>query len=531
MSRNLIQFSHLSKFFGPRALFEDISLSINQSECFALIGENGAGKTTLLQILAGLEKPDIGKIQYTSDLSIGFLPQEISLTDNEITAREFIESGSLRELEQKMRALEDCLHQKEKLTEWADLHEEYEKKGGYRKIPLEEILHGLKLNQSLDLPLSSLSSGEKVRTALAKAVIEDPDLLLLDEPTNHLDQEMLCWLQELLSRRKGATVIVSHDRRFINKVCNRLIEIKNRHLTYYGGSYDFYLEERKRLFEKQVKAYEAIEEERSLLKKKIKEMHFCRERVTPPKDNNVMAYNNRGEKHQASLKRTLHSLKLRLEEIESNPLPNPKIKNITGLQFPSIESNVTLELEKISKSIGSKSIFSNITKVIHKGDRIVITGPNGSGKTTLLRCIAGLLDIDQGKIKKGDSTRIAYLDQETEMLPMNQIPIDYFATRFNLTPEDLHRELHKAALDGADLLYRSFSTMSVGERKRFMLLSLLLEKPNFLLLDEPTNHLDFITLEAFEKSLLQFEGAILAVSHDQTFIDKISTEVWLIFNK
>ena len=528
MSRNLIQFSHLSKFFGSRTLFEGISLSINQSECFALIGENGAGKTTLLQIMAGLTKPDIGKIQYASNISIGFLPQEVLLLDKEITAREFIENGPLQELEEQMRALENDLDEREKLAKWADLHEEYEKRGGYQTVPLEEILHGLKLNQTLDLPLSFLSSGEKVRMALAKAVIEDPDLLLLDEPTNHLDQEMLSWLQDLLSRRKGATVITSHDRKFINKVCNGLIEIKNGRLTYYGGNYDFYLEERDRLFEKQLRAYEAIEEERSLLKKKIREIYFCKGRAGAPKDNNVMAYNNRGEKHQASLKRTLNALKIRLEEIEANPLPPPRAKTSIGLQFPLIHTNVSLELDHISKSFGSNFIFSNITKVIRKGDRILITGPNGSGKTTLLRCIAGLLEVDQGKIKKGEGTKIAYLDQEIEMLPMDQTPIDYFASRFNLTQEDLHWVLHKAALEGADLLSRSFSTMSVGERKRFMLLSLFFEKPNLLLLDEPTNHLDFITLEAFEKCLLQFEGAIIAVSHDQTFIEKIGTEDWCI---
>ena len=526
MSRNLVQFSHLSKFFGTSPLFEAISLSINQSECFALIGENGAGKTTLLQIIAGLDKPDMGKIQYVSNISIGFLPQEVPLIDKEITVREFIESGPLKELEQKMRALEDDLNDRGKLAKWAELHEEYEQKGGYRTLPLEEILHGLKLTQALDLPMSFLSSGEKIRVALAKAVLEDPDLLLLDEPTNHLDQEMLSWLEDLLSQRKGATVIVSHDRQFINKVCNRLIEIKNGGLTYYGGSYDFYLEERERLFEKQLRAYEASKEERTLLKKKIREIHFCKGKSASPKDNNIMAYNNREEKHQASLTRTLNALKKRLEEIEANPLIHPKAKNITGLQFPVIQAKVSLELDSISKSFGSRSIFLDITKIIHEGDRILITGPNGSGKTTLLRCIAGLLEVDKGKIKKGESTKIAYLDQEIEMLPMNQTPVQYFTSRFNLTFEDLCRELHKAALEGASLLDRPFSTMSVGERKRFMLLSLIFEKPSLLLLDEPTNHLDLITIEAFEKALLHFEGAILAVSHDPTFIKKIGTEVW-----
>ncbi len=526
MSRLLMQFSHLFKSFGSFPLFEDISLSINEGELFALIGENGAGKTTLLQILAGTVQPDSGNFSKASGLSIGLLPQEIILSLPSVSVREFLEGGSLADLEREMAA---CLENPCRLTEWAELHEKYEQLGGYRRIPIEQVLRGLKLESSLlDLPMSRLSSGQRVRAALAKALIENPDLLLLDEPTNHLDQEILEWLEAALRQRQGACVIVSHDRKFLNTVCNKLVEIKNGKLANYGGSYDFYLAEQDRILERQMKAYEAQEEERSLLRQKIKAITLSKGKPPPPKDRNIMAYDKRGEKHQKSLQHKLDAMKARLEEIEADLLPHPKPKSIKGLKFAEspLASSMAIELDHAGKAYGSKVLFSDFCKSICKGDRILVTGPNGCGKTTLLKAIAGIIPLDEGTIRCAPTAKIAFLDQEVELLPMDQTPLQYFESLFHLSEEDLRRELHQAALGGADLLRRPFSTLSTGQRKRMMLLALVMEKPNVLLLDEPTNHLDFITLEAFEKALLEFEGTIVAVSHDATFIEKIATQEW-----
>lgn len=526
MSRLLIQFSHLFKSLGAFLLFDDISLSINQGEIFGLIGENGAGKTTLLQLLRGTSSSDAGHFSRAPHLTTGFLPQEVSLPSSDISARAYIEEGVLSDLE---RLMISCLDDPDRLAEWSELHERYEQLGGYQRIPIEKVLKGLKLEASLlDLPMATLSSGQRVRVALAKALIEKPDLLLLDEPTNHLDLEMLDWFKEMLRTWKGATIIVSHDRTFLNATCNRLIEIKNGKLTCYGGSYDFYLEQQERLLDRQIRVFEAQEEEKALLKQKIKAVTFSKGKAPPPKDRNIMAYDHKGEKHQKSLQRNLDVLKERLVEIEANPLLNPKPKCIKGLRFsPSLlASSVAIELEQISKEFCGKRIFFGFNKMICKGDRIVLTGPNGSGKTTLLRCIAGLLPVDAGQIRYAPTAKIAYLDQEVELLPMEQTPLQYFENKFNLSEEQLRRELYKAALGAAELLSRSFSTLSVGQRKRLMMLSLILEKPNVLLLDEPTNHLDFLTLEAFEIALLDFDGAIVAISHDSTFIGKIATQKW-----
>lgn len=520
----LIQCIHLFKSFGSHRLFVDISLSIHYGERVALIGENGAGKTTFLQLLAGTILSDAGHVKTTPHLTIGHLQQELSypLTTS---VNDYLKEDSLIDIEQEMRS---CL-ESQKLNEWAELHERYEQLGGYKQLPIEQILKGLKLDTSLlDLSMAALSSGQKVRFALAKALINNPDLLLLDEPTNHLDQDMVDWLKQILRMRKGATVLISHDRAFLNDTCNHLIEVKNGTLSCYTGNYDAYLEEQKKILGKTMKAYEDQEHEKVLLKQKIKAITFSKSKAAMPTDRNIMAYDHKGGNHQKSLQRNLDVLKARLAELEANSLPHPKPKGIKGLYFSPtpLNSSIVMELQNLSKTFESKVLFSNLNKVLRKGDRILLTGPNGSGKTTLLLCMARLLTPDSGEIRYTPSAKIAYLDQEVQLLPMDQTPLQYFESHFHLSEESLRSELHKAAIGGSDLLKRPFATLSVGQRKRFMLLSLVLQKPNVLLLDEPTNHLDLLSMEALETALLNFEGALLAVSHDATFIKKIATDTW-----
>ena len=249
-------------------------------------------------------------------------------------------------------------------------------------------------------------------------------------------------------------MIVSHDRKFLNTVCNQLVEIKNGKLSSYGGSYDFYLAEQERMLERQIQAFEAQEQERVSLKQKIKAVTFSKGKAAPPKDRNIMAYDKRVEKHQKSLQHKLDAMKARLEEIESDLLFPSEAESIKGLKFAEspLASSVAIELDHAGKAYGGKVLFSGFCKSISKGERILVTGPNGCGKTTLLKAIAGIIPLDDGFIRTAPTAKVAFLDQEVELLPMDQTPLQYFQSRFHIDEEALRRELHKAALGGTDLL-------------------------------------------------------------------------------
>jgi ATP-binding cassette, subfamily F, member 3 len=530
MSQLLIYLHNIFKSFGPKKIFDGISLSVSRGECFALVGENGSGKTTLLRLLASVDTPDDGVIERAKELSIGYLCQEASTDSLMRTVREYL-FNSLHQIEQKMESLQDRLDDPTILEEWAALHGEFERRGGYRST-LDEMVNGLSLQIDLDRSLETLSCGERRRIDLAKVLLDNPDLLLLDEPTNHLDSDSIIWLKEHLRQRKGATIIVSHDRRFINDTCNRLIELKNQQLTRFGGNYDFYVKECNRLIEQQIRAFEEQQEERSSLVQQIRATTFSKGKPSPPKDRNIMAYDRWGEHHQRSVKHRLDQMKERLEKIDADLVIHPRPKSITGIVFhdSSFSAPIAIEWEHLSKSFDGKVVFEDQTNALQSNERLVLTGPNGSGKTTLFKCFLKQLIPDAGTIRINPSVRIGYLDQDGEMLPEDQTPLEYFSREFGLNETLLRSELHKTGLDGSDLLLLPFKRMSSGQRKRLMILSLILTKPNVILLDEPTNHLDLLTLEALETALMNFSGAILAISHDATFAEKIATRQILMKN-
>jgi ATPase subunit of ABC transporter with duplicated ATPase domains len=525
MSQTAVQLVNLHKSFNTNLLFDDISMSINKKDCIALIGENGAGKSTLLKILSKEESQDEGQIFYAPGLRIGFLRQQIDIVDPSLTVRGFIESKELKVLEISMQEkLEAGL-----LLEWADLHEEYERLGGYQRVPIEKVLNGLKLaDVVLDTPMNCLSSGEKVRVALAKCLIDNPDLLLLDEPTNHLDQQMLDYLKTMLLQRQGATLIVSHDRAFLNATCNNLIELHRGKLIRYKGNYNAYLIEKEQNIQRQIQRFEEQAEEKRILKEKIKAMHFSKKAGAVISDRDVLGYNNRGSNHEKSVSRRLNDLKMKLEKLELNPIAHPRAKSITGLLFSNNPTppGILFELQQIQKSYDSKMLFSNFSKQVYPKQRIIITGKNGAGKSTLLKIIQGLIQPDSGRVRYSEGVKIALLEQEMDPSFGGQSVVNYFCDRFSLLKEDLVRKLHQLALAEGSIIHQPINCLSEGQKKRLMLLDIILQNPNVLLLDEPTNHLDLTTLEALENAINHFEGAVIAVSHDTTFINKIGGEKW-----
>jgi ATPase subunit of ABC transporter with duplicated ATPase domains len=531
MSRLLIQFSHLFKSFGLSPILHDVSLSVHEGNLIALIGENGVGKSTLLKIIEGSIQEDAGDVKTEASLRIGMLSQEIPVISEEISVRQYLEDALILNLEKEMGK---CLEDPHRLEEWEKLHEQYEILGGYYRLPIEKVLSGLKIDCApLDLPMSELSGGEKVRMALAKALAQNPDILLLDEPTNHLDDDTLVWLEKMLKSRIGATIIASHHRSFLNRVCYSLVHLKEGKLSFYRGNYDFYLSEKQAELEKQIKIYEEQQEEKSTLKKQITALTYSCPKRGKAKDRNFMAYDRHGESYQKSKQHRLNVLKGRLETLEKEAISHPKPKSVKGLRFivTPYHHDQAIEISNVTHVFEGKCLYEKFSMSFAFGERVVLCGPNGAGKTTLLRLILGEFKPDQGKVFVSSQACIGYLDQEVQNLPMDQTPLEFFAAKFQLTEEILRKELHKGALVGELLVRRPFFSMSIGERKRFMLLALMLSRPNVLLLDEPTNHLDLLTLEALERALLSFEGLIIAVSHDPTFISKLEARKIRIENR
>lgn len=521
---SLIQLVAVSKALGNRQIFDQINFAINSNDLIALIGDNGAGKSTFLKILAGEIPIDAGKVIRSKNLTLAFLQQEVTISNPMISTKEYLQDSALKELELEMQALLEA----SEIDRWGQVHEKFETLGGYQQMPIEQMLHALKLEANLlDVPFAHLSTGQKMRFALAKILSQNPDLLLLDEPTNHLDEQMISWLAKVLKDRSKAAIIVSHDRKFLNQTCNCLVELKNGQLYWFGGTYDAFLGEQEKILEREIKAYEEQQEELARLKQQIKEITFSKGKSSGPSDRDFISYDKRGEKHQKSLQHKLNEMKNKVLEIEKNSLVHPKPKTIKGLRFLSepLSAHVAIELDSIAKAHGNKILFSSISKAIHKNDRIWISGQNGSGKTTLIEIIAKKLTPDHGQVRYAPGLKLGYLDQEVKSLPLDETPIDYFEKKLNLKEEDLRSELHKAGLKTILELNRPFSTMSVGQRKRLKILELSLEKPNVLILDEPTNHLDFYTMEALEKALIDFQGAVIFVSHDATFVEKIKKEI------
>lgn len=373
-----------------------------------------------------------------------------------------------------------------------------------------------------------LSRGQERRLILEALFLQEPELLILDEPTNHLDDDNIQWLEEALLRYRGACFIISHDRTFINNSATHIVELsgQSHKLAHFGGNYDFYLKERKNQLQIALKAYEEQKEEKKRLKAFIKEKTFSKPRIRTCKDKNKMSYDKRGERFVQSQSKIVRQAHQRLDEIEDNPLTHPLPKANIGWHFcpQELRCEAAITLEGICKSFDKQQLLDNVDLVISSRERLIITGANGSGKTTLLKIIMGEILADSGKRKIAPSVNVGYLEQNFDSLPQGSVH-DILGRRFCLSTEEAAIELHKIGLAPYDAQIENYS---IGQKRRLQLLFLKIQRCNVLLLDEPTNHIDLLTLEELEEAFLSFAGAIIAVTHDKRFINRIGSKIWSV---
>jgi ATP-binding cassette subfamily F protein uup len=498
-----LQADNISRHIGDITLFKNISLNINKDDKVALIAVNGAGKSSLLDILSGKENPDEGSVSIKRDLSLAYLTQSPLLDESNKIIDELFRTGS--EMVNVIRKYEECLlsENHDNLQAMIQLMDDH--KAWDYEVAVKQILFKLKLFD-LNVPIATLSGGQKKRVALAKVLVEDSDLLILDEPTNHLDLDMIEWLEDYLIKSNKTLLMVTHDRYFLDRVCNLILELADNDLYRYEGNYEYFLEK------KQSREYSAkmnTEKAKSLLKSELDWM-----RRMP--------------------KARRHKAKSRVEsfyDLKEKAANRPEEKSINININISRMGKKILEIRNISKSFGDKKVINNFSYVFNRFEKAGLIGRNGTGKTTLLNIIAGLIEPDKGAVERGETVVFGYYRQEgiefdDEMTVIdavrkiaekvtirdgNVLSVTQFMNYFLFPPEKQYTLIRK---------------LSGGEKRRLYLLTVLMKNPNFLILDEPTNDLDILTLNVLEEYLAGFRGCVIVVSHDRYFMDKVVDHIF-----
>lgn len=520
----ILNVDNLTIDFGFNKLFNNVSFSLNEGESISIVGPNGCGKSTLLKIIAGIIKPDKGQVSIKKGAKLAYLDQTgASIDDNrcvyEILKESFCE---LNELEKSIKKLEDKMNKntdnQKIINKYCSLIDRYSNLGGYEiDANINTVIAGLKLDSTiLDRSFNELSGGEKTLVQLAKTLIIKPDLLLLDEPTNHLDIERIEWLENYIENFKGAIVIVSHDRYFLDKMCDKILDLESSCGKMYSTNYTGFLEEKERLFEKQMTNYK---EEQLLIKRLETEMKWFAERG--------MATNS------STLTARARALETRINRIKSNAIIRPVKRNKANINFlkDNKTSNRIISLRNFSVNLSNgKDLIQNITLDVFAGEHIALIGENGCGKSTLVKSIIGINNLNYtGIVNIGPSVKIGYISQIISFKDDKQSLLDYFRLSTGL-PEQMARQILVGFQFYNDDIKKRVGSLSGGERMKVKLAELLQNKVNTLILDEPTNHIDIDTKEAFENALKNFSGTLLFVSHDRYFINKFADKIFELNN-
>ena len=509
-----ISVKNLNKFFViGENLLQDLSFEIEEGERVAILGRNGCGKTTLFKIITGEMDYDGGEVYVNPNKKLGMISQiphfPLGYTVEDVLRSAFREILAAKK---KMEVLEQAMEQgatQEQLKTYDSLVARFQAGGGYdMDVEVDKICNGLGITPAQRPQLfDSLSGGEKTRINLARLLLEKTDILLLDEPTNHLDLNSVEWLENYIKTFKGTVLAISHDRYFIDRIAQRVIEITEGHAEFYTGNYSFYMEEKQARFDLQLKQYEQEQA-------KLKQLGYTLERMKG------WGINNR------TLYRRAMSIQHRMERIRKTERPKTEKTMKATFGEKDFSGDVVFKLKNLSKSFGDRVLFSDVNLSVEGGERIALLGDNGTGKSTFIKCLLGEEDC-QGKIQFGPTVKWGYLPQIIHFDHPERSLYDTMLYEKNLTPQQARDRLGAFLFQGEEV-FKTVGTLSGGEQSRLRLCMLMDEKINLLILDEPTNHLDIASREWVEAAIEEFEGVLLFVSHDRYFIEKFAERVWLL---
>jgi ATPase subunit of ABC transporter with duplicated ATPase domains len=508
----MIAISEISKQYGRRILFVDASFQLNPGEKVGLVGPNGAGKTTVFRMIVGEESPDAGEVSVVKRATVAYFRQEIEAMSGRTVLDEAIAgSGRLGDLHHELADLERAMatgvaeEMDSILARFGEVQHEYQQRGGYElEARAKEVLHGLGFeDEAIDGSVDALSGGFKMRVAMAKVLLGSPDVLLMDEPTNHLDIESILWLESFLKSTKAAVLMTCHDRDFMNRVATRIVEIDAGELVSYSGNYDFYVAER-------------------VMRETQRDAAYARQRAMLAKEQRFI---ERFAAHAAKAAQVQSRVK-KLEKIDLITPPERREAVSFDFRTPKRSGDDVVILSGIAKRYGKRAIYEGFDLTLRRGERWCVMGKNGAGKTTLLKMVAGALQPDAGSVRLGASVVMGYFAQQAlDLLDPKVTVFEQMERDFPLETQGTLRAMLGAFQFPGDDVDKPIEALSGGEKSRLVIARMLLDPPNLLVLDEPTNHLDLETKEMLVTALGGFEGTLLFVSHDRTFLRGLSNRV------
>ena len=502
------------EFEVGRKILDGLTFQVDQGERVGLLGRNGAGKTTLLRILTGELRPDDGEYRIAPGKGVGLISQ-IPVYPPEYTVEDVLRTAfdHLAAMEREMEALTGRMSAGDEsaLERYSQLSTAYEMGGGYDvEVNLNKVCNGLDISPAMRSQLfSALSGGEKTRMNLARLILRDTEILLLDEPTNHLDLHATEWLEDYLSHYKGTVLAISHDRWFLDKVVQRCVEIKDGKAEFYSGNYSFYVEEKERRFQEQLRQYEKEQA-------KVEQLQEAADKLR------LWAFMGNDK-----LFKRAFSMEKRMEKLQTVDKPTKERKMTMGFGEKEFRGDEVLEVKDLAMGFGDRQLFSGVNLEVIGGERIALLGDNGTGKSTFVKILLGELEPTAGKLRFGPTVKVGYLPQLVTFDHPERNLVDTLLYDLDCTPQEARDRLAAFNFRGEDV-FKAVSALSGGERSRLKLCELMSRKINLLILDEPTNHLDVDSRDWIEEAIRAYEGNLLFVSHDRWFIREFAQRIWML---